>query len=257
MIKEFKGRYAFLSNFYDVPVEYNGIRYLNSEAAFQAQKTTDEAERVKFTHLNPSEAKRKGRSIKLCDDWENIKLNIMYEICYAKFTQNPDLNRKLLQTGNQTLVEGNTWNDTFWGMCNGIGENNLGKILMKIRSELKSQDYQVKIKINGSELNAREPVYIMGGNINGKWLPVTLNDKQDLRMWSEPDISFSPQKCYISEIKFRKDKPHNNLYYFEISFNNTAFKIHADNKIFINNDAEKCKELFEKYCELINLKRKA
>ena len=136
MINKFDGKYAFLSNFYDAPVEYNGLCYLNSEAAFQAQKTTDEIERIKFTHLNPSEAKRLGRKVNLRNDWENVKTQIMYEICYAKFTQNSDLAQKLLDTGNQTLVEGNTWNDTFWGVCEDAGENHLGIILMQIRKEL-------------------------------------------------------------------------------------------------------------------------
>jgi predicted NAD-dependent protein-ADP-ribosyltransferase YbiA (DUF1768 family) len=42
----------------------------------------------------------------------------------------------LKATGDEELVEGNWWNDTFWGVCNGVGENNLGKLLMKIRAEL-------------------------------------------------------------------------------------------------------------------------
>ena len=61
----------------------------------------------------------------------------MEDICRAKFTQNEELKKKLIDTGDATLIEGNTWNDTFWGVCNGVGENNLGKILMKIREELK------------------------------------------------------------------------------------------------------------------------
>ena len=69
---------------------------------------------------------------------KEVKTNIMYDICLAKFTQNQDLKEKLLKTGNAILIEGNWWNDTYWGVCNGIGENNLGKILMKIREELKN-----------------------------------------------------------------------------------------------------------------------
>lgn len=61
----------------------------------------------------------------------------MYEICKAKFTQHKDLAEKLLETGDEELVEGNKWNDTYWGVCNGKGKNQLGKILMRIREELK------------------------------------------------------------------------------------------------------------------------
>lgn len=87
--------------------------------------------------LNPSQAKKKGRSVSLRPDWEEIKINVMYEICKAKFTQNENLKRSLLNTGNTELIEGNNWGDKIWGQVNGVGENNLGKILMKIREELK------------------------------------------------------------------------------------------------------------------------
>ena len=60
----------------------------------------------------------------------------MYEIVLAKFTQNPDLKEKLLATGDESLEEGNTWGDTIWGTVDGVGENRLGKILMRVRDEL-------------------------------------------------------------------------------------------------------------------------
>ena len=133
VIDSFKGKYFFLSNFYESPVIYDGITYLNNEAAFQAQKTLNKKQRLKFAMLNPSQAKEMGRSISLRPDWEEIKINVMYEICKAKFTQNENLKRSLLNTGNAELIEGNNWGDKIWGQVNGIGENNLGKILMRIR----------------------------------------------------------------------------------------------------------------------------
>lgn len=136
MIKQFKGEYFFLSNFYETPVSYEGITYQNNEAAFQAQKTLDIKERMQFSNLNSSEAKQKGRRIKLRNDWEEAKEQVMYEICKAKFDQHPELMEKLLLTGNRPLEEGNHWGDRVWGTVDGVGENKLGKILMKIRSEL-------------------------------------------------------------------------------------------------------------------------
>lgn len=137
VIDSFKGKYFFLSNFYESPVIYEGITYLNNEAAFQAQKTLTNKERLAFTMLNPSQAKKLGRSVSLRPDWEDIKIDIMYNICKAKFTQNETLKTKLLKTGDATLIEGNTWGDKIWGQVNGVGENNLGKVLMRIREELK------------------------------------------------------------------------------------------------------------------------
>lgn len=135
-INDFRGNFMFLSNFYEVPVRYNGLTFGSNEAAFQAQKTLNQEERIKFTTLNPLDAKRLGRKVALRSDWKDVKVRIMYEICRAKFEQHPDLAQRLVETGDRTLIEGNDWNDTFWGVCYGKGENNLGKILMRIREEL-------------------------------------------------------------------------------------------------------------------------
>lgn len=136
-IDKFKGKYHFLSNFHHAYVVHEGILYENNEAAFQANKLKDVLKRNSFSHLDPSLAKRKGRRVNLRDDWEDIKDNVMYEVCLAKFTQNPHLKSKLLETGDSILIEGNTWNDTYWGVCKGKGKNMLGKILMKVREEIK------------------------------------------------------------------------------------------------------------------------
>lgn len=137
MVKVFDGEYAFLSNFYERKVEYEGITYGSSEAAFQAQKTLDIEERLQFASLTPMQSKRKGRKVALRPDWEDVKVLTMYEIVLAKFTQNPDLAEKLIATGDEELVEGNYWHDTFWGVCDGVGTNFLGKILMDVRENIR------------------------------------------------------------------------------------------------------------------------
>ena len=140
MINDFSGKYFFLSNFYESPVTYKGITYRNNEAAFQAQKVSKKDEQKTFSDLNPSEAKKKGRHVTLRKDvnWDSVKTTYMYEICLAKFSQNKELKEKLLATGDKHLEEGNTWGDRIWGTVNGVGENRLGKILMKVREELRS-----------------------------------------------------------------------------------------------------------------------
>ena len=130
-ITSFRDEYDFLSNFYKCNVTYDGYTYMNSEAAFQAQK--DLTRRNEFTTLNAVMAKRLGKRVNLRNDWEKVKLGIMEEIVRCKFDQNPDLKEKLIDTGDALLIEGNTWGDKYWGMCNGSGENHLGFILMKIR----------------------------------------------------------------------------------------------------------------------------
>ena len=136
VIDEFDGKYSFLSNFYPAPVDYQGYHFENSEAAYQASKCPDRM--LDFCGLPPNRAKRLGRKVPMRPDWELVKYDVMYEVCMAKFTQNPDLLSKLLATGDAELIEGNTWGDRVWGVDihRGIGENHLGKILMRIRSEL-------------------------------------------------------------------------------------------------------------------------
>lgn len=133
-ISEFRGEYYFLSNFYSAPVTYNGMCFENNEAAFQAAKCPERM--TEFCRLNPSEAKRFGRRVKLRGDWEAVKDTVMYEICKAKFSQNPDLADQLVATKDAELIEGNTWGDRIWGVCDGVGENRLGKILMRVRAEM-------------------------------------------------------------------------------------------------------------------------
>lgn len=134
-VLEFKDDYFYLSNFYETPIFYKGYYFRNNEAAFQGMKCPDRIE--EFCQLNPSEAKRLGRKVILRPDWEFVKEAVMYEICKEKFLQHPSLAQKLLSTGDGLLVEGNSWGDREWGVCNGVGNNKLGKILMSIRNELK------------------------------------------------------------------------------------------------------------------------
>lgn len=129
-------QYRFLSNFHMAPIEYNGIRYTNNEAAFQAQKCPERA--IEFASLDPSSAKRLGRHVKLRPDWEDVKESIMYDIVWAKFTQNDILREQLLKTGYARLFEENTWGDTTWGTVNQKGQNLLGIILEDVRDEFRS-----------------------------------------------------------------------------------------------------------------------
>lgn len=145
MINRFTDEHFFLSNFYPSQIELDGMTFESVEAAFQAAKTLDMSERRQFVGKNPSEAKRLGRrNVVLRSDWEEVKYGIMLDLVRQKF-KNQGLKQKLLDTGDQYLVEGNDWHDNIWGDCDCFkcqkitGKNNLGKILMKVREELKAQ----------------------------------------------------------------------------------------------------------------------
>lgn len=132
----FKGKTRFLSNFVDCKVMLEGVEYPSTENAYQAAKTLNLEERVQFETLSAPNAKWKGKEITLRADWPMISISVMWELNTQKFKQEP-FKRWLLETGEAYIEETNTWGDTFWGVCNGVGENHLGKILMNIRTSLK------------------------------------------------------------------------------------------------------------------------
>ena len=136
-IKGFSGYYRFLSNFYPCEFEIDGIIYPSSEHYYMCQKTTDMAKRQEILDSeNPGRAKRLGRALKLRPDWdEKYKNKAMMTALVAKFSI-PDLKERLLATRGFYLEETNHWNDTYWGVCNGVGQNMLGRMLMFIRDNL-------------------------------------------------------------------------------------------------------------------------
>ncbi len=140
-IASFSGEYRYLSNFWPAEVTFEGHRYPSVEHAYQAAKTLDAEARARIAALpTPSEAKRAGRALTYRADWDRVKLDVMERCVRDKFINHAVLGAKLLATGEAELVEGNDWGDEFWGVCEGRGANHLGKILMKVRAELRQRD---------------------------------------------------------------------------------------------------------------------
>ena len=141
MIKNFEGEYAFLSNFYFSPMIIDNVVYTTNEHYFQAMKSLNPKERQAIVLApTPGKAKHLGRKVSLRKDWEDIKEEVMLTGLRHKFS-NPELRKKLLATGNEELIEGTTWHDNYWGICDceacgGQGKNRLGKLLMQVREEL-------------------------------------------------------------------------------------------------------------------------
>jgi len=134
VIDSFKGEYAWLSNFW---IEKNGK---SVEHFYQAYKTVNsETYNWIISSDTPGEAKRRGRRSILRADWDTIKVSVMRKLLQKKF-EDPDLRQKLLDTDGYELIEGNWWGDQFWGVCKGRGENMLGRLLMELREEIKTQE---------------------------------------------------------------------------------------------------------------------
>lgn len=142
--KEIKGffyDFRFLSNFYPCLVFYEGHEFPSSENAYQFAKLENghfeyNEIREHFKKITPNQSKKSSRLLPIKKDWEEIKIYIMSTILLDKFNRNEDLKKLLKETNNKYLEETNYWKDIYWGVCNGVGENNLGKILMEIRKKL-------------------------------------------------------------------------------------------------------------------------
>ena len=112
-----------------------------TETAYQAAKTLDMDLRRKISQMTPFEAVELSKSggISVRAGWDDVKYSVMQNLVWQKF-QHPELKKMLLATKNKKLIEGNTWGDVYWGVCDGVGENNLGKILMETRELLRTRE---------------------------------------------------------------------------------------------------------------------
>ncbi len=134
--------YGCFSNFAPYPIQMDGKQWPTSEHYFQAQKFEDceHQEAIRKTK-SPMIAARMGRDRKkpLRRDWEAVKITVMRKAVRAKFTQHEDIRQILLSTGDARIVE-QTENDSYWGDGgDGSGKNMLGRILMEIREELRTE----------------------------------------------------------------------------------------------------------------------
>lgn len=147
MIGPFSGEYRWLSNFWPEPARGG----LTNEHFFQAEKSYDPEERA-FVMRSKSAgvAKRRGKMLTLREDWEAVKDTVMLSGLRNKFYLDADLRAKLIATGDEVLVEVNTWGDRYWGVEKNIfddgteimlGQNMLGILLMQVRAEFAWTQY--------------------------------------------------------------------------------------------------------------------
>ena len=143
LIDKFDGKYDFLSNFYEREFTMDGITYKTAEHAFQSVKAKDAKEAQKVREAaTPGKAKRLGRKVTLIDHWNELRVDYMTDIIRSKFGSDLEMQRKLRDTEDAILIEGNYWHDNFWGSCSCEkcrdipGQNHLGEILMSVRKDL-------------------------------------------------------------------------------------------------------------------------
>jgi ribA/ribD-fused uncharacterized protein len=133
--------YGEFSNFAQYPIRVKGKVWPSTEHYFQAQKFAGTSQELAIQKAaSPMKAAEMGRSRKqrIRPNWDIVKDNVMYEAVKAKFSQHAELKTLLLSTGTAKLIE-HTETDAYWGDGgDGKGLNKLGKILMKVRDELRA-----------------------------------------------------------------------------------------------------------------------
>lgn len=137
MINGFFDEFRFLSNFWPSTVIAGGFEYPTVEHAYQALKFVSPEERKQIREATtPGRAKRVSyKMASFRPDWDEVRVSIMRELVYQKFLRHEDLRIQLVLTHSHELEETNHWGDVFWGVCDGVGENQLGKILMGVREQ--------------------------------------------------------------------------------------------------------------------------
>lgn len=134
--------YKWLSNMALVDIKLKGRIYPSVEHAYMSEKSKDKSwkELCSQKNISGKQIKRFSSTIKLRDDWEEVKLLVMEYCLKQKFEQEP-FKTMLINTKNENIQEGNYWNDIFWGVDlksnPNIGENHLGRLIMKIRDEFR------------------------------------------------------------------------------------------------------------------------
>jgi len=133
--------YCF-SNFSSFKVKWRGRNWDTSEQAYQASHFID-TDPALFEAIVESNSAHEAFKIaqtnydKVQKNWIDIKTGVMEEIVRLKLEQNPYVMKKLLESGDLEIVEDSP-KDSFWGWGEDHkGRNELGKIWMKLRTELK------------------------------------------------------------------------------------------------------------------------
>jgi ribA/ribD-fused uncharacterized protein len=133
--------YREFSNFAPFAIDLDGTRWPTVEHYYQAQKFTDTALRKSIRKAEkPPIAKSLADKNKAAvrPDWDEVKDEVMYRAVRRKFESHPALQEMLLATGDEELVE-SAPTDAYWGVGrDGTGLNKLGKIIARIRDELRA-----------------------------------------------------------------------------------------------------------------------
>jgi len=139
-IDNFNGYFDFLNNDYGCDVYYDGLVYKSVSYAYQAARSTEQHIREKIVRADTlGEMYEIASKVDDPADWGKLRLKVMEMLIRDKFKRNSDLREKLKATENRKLINSYgdaTTSNLFWGMVDGEGQNQIGRILEGIRNDI-------------------------------------------------------------------------------------------------------------------------
>lgn len=141
------------SQWYQCNFSVNGVKYRCAEQYMMAEKArtfgdTDTLKQIMQAKY-PREQKALGRKVHGFNEskWSSVCREVVYQGNLAKFSQNFDLKKLLLETGERIIAEASPY-DKIWGI--GLseddpralrlpwpGQNLLGQVLMRVRNAVR------------------------------------------------------------------------------------------------------------------------
>lgn len=204
----FQSHHSFPSNFYSAPLKYNGVNFATAEHAYQYTRSIFLGSNSSAADIQkdkrPQVAKNIGINLPSSPDWDACKQKIMKEIVFCKFAQNPQLQPKILETGDKPLLEATY--DSYWGCGLPLsarklkqgdwhGKNYLGLILVDCRNEIRRERFA-----NGQQA-------ITSGESNS-WPALTNNNRQQSNMQSNLVNQRRPS-ARAQQVPSKQTQPHN------------------------------------------------
>lgn len=147
-ISKFDNQYDFLNLAYPCTITFNNVKFTSAAQIFYAQKSLDTNSYIKFSRLNPNKARAKAANLPDPENYDELKMDHLYNANKLKFDQNPSLKKKLLKLKDKKLINNVLYRGEWIGVYLGKGKNALGKVLMKLRDEYLAEQESEKTNEN-------------------------------------------------------------------------------------------------------------
>ncbi len=154
------------------PMHILGIKIRTSEALYQACRYPHlpDVQRMILNETSPMTAKMRSKPFRDQSraDWDDVRVKIMRWCLRVKLIYNwEQFSKLIISTGEREIVEESA-KDAYWGakVCGNqelVGENVLGRLIMELRTKIKSSPESLEVVF---------PLSISGFSLLGRDIPI-------------------------------------------------------------------------------------